>query len=303
MLRKIRLTFAMICFVLITLLFLDFTGTLHGWFGWLAKIQFLPAVLALNVGVILFLVILTLVCGRIYCSVICPLGVFQDILAWLGRQPKKRRKLPYSYSPALSWLRYGVLGVFIIALIAGIGSLAALLAPYSAYGRIANNLFQPIWQWGNNLLAYLAERADSYAFYETDVWLKSLPTFLLIARIVFGILLMNHGIQKWTNFQELSAVFPDPLGVGSPLSLGLAIFGELACSMAFIIGFLYRLAMIPMVFTMAVAFFVIHGNDPFATKELAFVYLVVFILMYIIGPGKFAVDRWIRKALFQKARK
>lgn len=56
-------------------------------------------------------------------------------------------------------------------------------------------------------------------------------------------------------------------------------------------------------FTMAVAFFVIHGNDPFATKELAFVYLVVFILMYIIGPGKFAVDRWIRKALFQKARK
>lgn len=67
--------------------------------------------------------------------------------------------------------------------------------------------------------------------------------------------------------------------------------------------FLYRLAMIPMVFTMAVAFFVIHGNDPFATKELAFVYLVVFILMYIIGPGKFAVDRWIRKALFQKARK
>lgn len=83
---------------------------------------------------------------------------------------------------------------------------------------------------------------------------------LLIARIVFGILLMNHGIQKWTNFQELSAVFPDPLGVGSPLSLGLAIFGELACSMAFIIGFLYRLAMIPMVFTMAVAFFVIHGT-------------------------------------------
>lgn len=126
---------------------------------------------------------------------------------------------------------------------------------------------------------------------------------LLAVRIIFGILLMNHGIQKWTNFQELSAVFPDPLGVGSPLSLGLAIFGELACSMAFIIGFLYRLAMIPMVFTMAVAFFVIHGNDPFATKELAFVYLVVFILMYIIGPGKFAVDRWIGKALFQKARK
>ena len=126
---------------------------------------------------------------------------------------------------------------------------------------------------------------------------------LLIVRIVFGLLLMNHGIDKWSNYQELSAVFPDPLGVGSPLSLGLAIFGELACSMAFIIGFLYRLAMIPMIFTMAVAFFVIHANDPFATKELAFVYLVVFILMYIIGPGKFSVDRWIGKTLSKKTEK
>lgn len=78
---------------------------------------------------------------------------------------------------------------------------------------------------------------------------------LLIVRIIFGVLLMNHGIEKWSNYQELSAVFPDPLGVGSPLSLGLAIFGELACSMAFIIGFLYRLAMLPMIFTMGMAFF------------------------------------------------
>lgn len=123
---------------------------------------------------------------------------------------------------------------------------------------------------------------------------------LLIARIVFGILLMNHGIQKWTNFQELSAVFPDPLGVGSPLSLGLAIFGELACSMAFIIGFLSFGYDTNGVYN-GCCLFVIHGNDPFATKELAFVYLVVFILMYIIGPGKFAVDRWIGKALSQKA--
>ena len=74
MLRTIRLTAAIVCFTLITLLFLDFTGTLHTWFGWLAKIQFLPAVLALNIGVVLFLIVLTLLFGRIYCSVICPLG-------------------------------------------------------------------------------------------------------------------------------------------------------------------------------------------------------------------------------------
>ncbi len=126
---------------------------------------------------------------------------------------------------------------------------------------------------------------------------------LLIVRIIFGILLMNHGIDKWANYQELSATFPDPLGIGSSLSLGLAIFGELACSMAFIIGFLYRLAMIPMIFTMVIAFFVVHGNDPFSVKELAFVYLVIFILMYIIGPGKFAVDRWIGKIISQRTDK
>jgi Predicted membrane protein len=108
---------------------------------------------------------------------------------------------------------------------------------------------------------------------------------------------MNHGIQKWSNYQELSTAFPDPLNIGSPLSLGLAVFGELVCSMAFIAGFLYRLAMLPMIFTMAVAFFVIHANDPFAAKELAFVYLTLFILMYITGPGKFSIDHIIGNEL------
>lgn len=114
--------------------------------------------------------------------------------------------------------------------------------------------------------------------------------FLLAMRIFFGLLLMNHGVQKWSNFQELSLSFPDPLGVGSEASLIMAIFGELICSMAFVVGVLYRLAMLPMIFTMGMAFFVIHANDAFAVKELAFVYLGVFILMYIAGPGKFSVD-------------
>lgn len=116
--------------------------------------------------------------------------------------------------------------------------------------------------------------------------------FLLAVRIIFGCLLLSHGVQKLLNFSELSQVFPDPLGVGHELSLILAIFGELFCSLGFIFGFLYRLAMIPMIFTMGMAFFVIHGQDTFSTKELAFIYLVVFILMYIAGPGKFAVDRY-----------
>ena len=194
MLRRIRLIVALVFFILITLLFLDFTGTLHAWFGWLAKIQFLPAVLALNVGVILLWVVLTLVFGRVYCSVICPLGVFQDVVSWFSGR-RKKKKYRFSYSPAVSWLRYGMLGVFIIAMIAGIGSVVALLAPYSSYGRIVSNLFAPVYQWGNNVLAYFAERSDSYAFYETSVWLKSLPTFIIAAGtfVVLVVLAWRNG--------------------------------------------------------------------------------------------------------------
>ena len=191
MLRTIRLTAAIVCFTLITLLFLDFTGTLHTWFGWLAKIQFLPAVLALNIGVVLFLIVLTLLFGRIYCSVICPLGVFQDAVSWFSGKQKKNR---FRYSPALKWLRYGVLAVFILALVAGLNAFVVLLAPYSAYGRMVSSLLAPVWQWGNNLLAYFAERAESYAFYEVDVWMKSLST-LIIAVITLIVLF----VFEWRN--------------------------------------------------------------------------------------------------------
>ena len=92
---------AIVCFVAITLLFLDFTGSLHAWLGWLAKIQFLPALLALNIGVVAVLVVLTLLLGRVYCSVICPLGVFQDIFSWMGGRGKKHRNR-FRYSPAVS---------------------------------------------------------------------------------------------------------------------------------------------------------------------------------------------------------
>ena len=137
MLRKIRTILAAVVFVLITLLFLDFTGTLHCWLGWLAKIQFLPAVMALNVIVVVALVLLTLVFGRIYCSVICPLGIFQDVLARFHRKKNK-----YSYSAELKWLRYPMLMVFVIAGVSGVGSLFQLLAPYSAYGRIATMILE-----------------------------------------------------------------------------------------------------------------------------------------------------------------
>ena len=120
---------------------------------------------------------------------------------------------------------------------------------------------------------------------------------LLAARVVFGLLLMSHGIAKWQNFDALSASFPDPLGVGGGVSLALAIFGEVICSAGFIAGLFYRLALIPMIFTMCVAFFAVHGGDPFAARELALAYLSVYVLMYATGPGLYAADTLIARHL------
>ncbi len=121
--------------------------------------------------------------------------------------------------------------------------------------------------------------------------------FLLALRVLFGVLLLLHGIAKLNDFTALSAVFPDPLGLGSRISLVLAIFAELFCSVGFIVGAFYRLALIPMIFTMCIALFVIHGSDPFAVKELAVIYLSVFVLMYISGPGNYALDRLIAERI------
>ena len=200
MLRKIRIILASVFFIGVTLLFLDFTGAAHAWLGWMAKVQFLPAVLALNFGVVAILLVLTLLFGRVYCSVICRLGVMQDIISWIHGKTKKKNRFRFSYSPAINWLRYGVLALFIVALVAGLHSLVALVAPYSAYGRIASNLLAPVYQLGNNFFAWIAERAGSYAFYSTEVWIRSGATFAVAAATfaVVAVLAWKHG-RTWCN--------------------------------------------------------------------------------------------------------
>lgn len=192
MLKRLRQIIALISILLITLLFLDFTGTVQGYFGWMARIQFLPALLALNVGVVVGLVLLTLLFGRVYCSVICPLGIMQDGFGWIGKRMRKNR---YSYSAAKNVLRYTMLLVMAVAIVAGVGVVVALLAPYSAYGRIAQSLLAPVWQWGNNLLASWAERHDSYAFYSVDIWLRGSVTLgvAVVTLVVLGVLAYRNG--------------------------------------------------------------------------------------------------------------
>lgn len=193
MLRRIRIVLAAFFIVCITMLFLDLSGFFRMWFGWMARVQFLPALLALNLGVVAVLVVLTLLLGRVYCSVICPLGVMQDCISWIsGRRKNKRYR--FGYSSARNWLRYGVLGLFIVAMIAGVGSVVALLAPYSAYGRIVWNLLGPVYDAGNNMLSKITAHYGSYALYEKEVWIRSIPTFV-IAVVTFAVL----AILAWRN--------------------------------------------------------------------------------------------------------
>ncbi len=185
MLRKIRIVLATVMLIGITWLFVDFTGTAHHCFSWMPKLQLLEAILALNVVALVFLIVMTLVFGRIYCSIICPLGILQDIIGWVGKKVKKNR---YTFSKALSWLRYTMLGVMVVALVAGIGSIVQLLAPYSAFGRIATTLLQPLYKMGNNVLAAISEHYDNYAFYHTETGVPNITIVLAVACVTLVVL-------------------------------------------------------------------------------------------------------------------
>lgn len=138
MLRKIRLAAAALFFAGITLLFV---GIGHQWWGWMAKLQFLPSCMAFNFAAIAFVLLLTLVFGRIYCSVICPMGVFQDLvirvrklLSPKGRKPKRH----FVKEPRI--VRYGVLALVIVTALTFSQLLLTVLAPYSAYGRMVRSI-------------------------------------------------------------------------------------------------------------------------------------------------------------------
>lgn len=195
MLRKVRITLALIFWVLITWLLVDFTGTAHVYLGWMAKIQFLPALVALNIGALLFIVALTLLFGRIYCSIICPLGVMQDVIAWF-----RKKKNKYNYSEEKGILRYSILAITGFLLTTNLAWVVGLIAPYSTYGRIVGTVFSPLYKLANNALAALAEHYDSYAFYEVDVWLKSIPALIaaVAAWIIIAVLAWRGG-RTWCN--------------------------------------------------------------------------------------------------------
>jgi polyferredoxin len=195
MLRTARIIIAAVFATALTLLFLDFTGTLHTYFHWLAHIQFIPALVGVHFGIVAVLLLLTLVLGRVYCSVICPLGVFQDLVGRIAKPFRKKNKKRFSYSKPLPWLRWGVVLLVVVAFLLGANVVVSIFDPYASYGRMVHNFGQPLYKYANNVLAYFAERIDSYAFYKTEVIVRTGAAFFIavVSFIVVSIMAWRSG--------------------------------------------------------------------------------------------------------------
>ena len=118
---------------------------------------------------------------------------------------------------------------------------------------------------------------------------------LLLLRLSFGGLMLTHGIPKLLGFAEKADGFPDPIGLGSAVALSLAVFAEVVCAAMVVLGAFTRLAVVPLIVTMAVAAFIIHADDPLGRKELALLYLGAYLAIGLLGAGRFSVDARLPK--------
>jgi len=121
----------------------------------------------------------------------------------------------------------------------------------------------------------------------------AIATGLVVLRVSVGLMMaFGHGWGKLTGFSERAAQFADPYGLGSTLTLALAVWAEFICSIALAMGLLTRVALIPLIITMLTAVLIIHADDPWARKEMALMYLIPFITIMITGPGRYSLDGW-----------
>lgn len=118
---------------------------------------------------------------------------------------------------------------------------------------------------------------------------KGVSFFILLIRLFFGVMFFIHGLDKMMNFSELSDIYPNVLGFGSYMTLMITIFCEFCCSLFLMAGLLIRIMVLPMIAAMAVAFFDVH-DAMLPEGELSLIYMVVFIMLYLVGPGKYSID-------------
>ena len=194
-LKIIRVLVALTIFSLLTLYFIDFTGIFPNSMNVLAKIQWVPALLSFSPFLIL-LALLSLFFGRVYCSAICPLEIYQDIIIRI----KKRlslKKVKYEYKQPHNFWRYIILTCVILSFVAGSSGLLLILDPYSIYGRIITTLIRPLILLGNNLAAFIFNtfKISAFPVYSHDIvgWSLLSIIFASVAFLVVTIMAFTHG--------------------------------------------------------------------------------------------------------------
>ena len=194
-LRLIRVVLAILVFIPIFLFFCDFAGVLPKQLHGMMRIQVVPAILTGSIVILVGLFLLTILFGRVYCSVICPLGVYQDIVSRFTKRGKKKAKKKwwYLYAKPQSILRYSLLGICVVFLLFGITTPILLLDPYSNFGRMAVNLFRPLIMEGNNLLNWIVLKFHIYNLYYITVhtvmgWSLAISVITLLVVTIMALL-------------------------------------------------------------------------------------------------------------------
>ena len=204
MLRALRILAAAAVFIGLNLFFLGFAeGT-----GGLARIQFAPACMAFNLVAAGAVAAVTMLAGRIYCSVVCPLGVFQDIVLWMR---KLFVKANFSYSPGRIVVRAVCAAAFVVLALCGGAALAGVIEPYSAYGRFATHLFEPLAAVCANAVADLAARWGHPCMLKTEIFVRGWSAFG-VAGVSFAALVV---MAAWRGRLFCNTVCP----VGAALGL------------------------------------------------------------------------------------
>ncbi|MDR1610933.1 MAG: 4Fe-4S binding protein [Candidatus Symbiothrix sp.] len=196
-LKTVRVVLALLIFIPLFLYFCDFANILPQSLHGLAHIQIVPAILVGSAGILIGLFLLTFFFGRLYCSVICPLGILQDIITWFTRRGKKKNKKRrwFAYAKPQTVLRYSLLAFCVVFLIFGISVPLLYLDPYSNFGRIAVNLFRPVVMEGNNLVNRIALSFNNYDFYHVTIYTVTSLSLIIavVALLVTGIMALLRG--------------------------------------------------------------------------------------------------------------
>lgn len=229
-LKVLRVAFAILFFVPVTLFFIDSWHSLPLPLHKLLHLQFVPAVLAGMWGIVVALLLLTFVFGRIYCSVICPAGILQDIFIRLSQRGRKKnkRKRWFMYRKAYNIVRYVLLAAVVISFLLGATGLLMLLDPYSNYGRIASNLFRPVVIWINNITADGLMAMDNYSLYHITIQYITVSSLIgaIIALSVFTVMSLLRGRLFCNTVCPVGAV----LSLISRYSLFRISFDKEACN-------------------------------------------------------------------------